>query len=71
MGGHKLFYQDAKTIRDQLNEATAMALIIHEKEQALVQILYGIDQKKFYARPRRKINAITDSTRSVDSVDSV
>ena len=50
MGHHKLFYQDAKTIRTTLNHAVQMASEINKKEQDLIQILYAIDQKKFYVR---------------------
>lgn len=50
MGHHKLFYKDAKFIRDSLNEAVQLSVEIHEKEKALVQKLHSIDQQKFYVR---------------------
>ncbi len=50
MGHHKLFYQDAKTIRDQLNAAMDLSRNILLQEQRLIQILIDIDQNKFYVR---------------------
>lgn len=50
MGHHKLFYKDAKIIRDQLNEAVTLAQIIHQNEKDLIQMLQEIDREKFYVR---------------------
>jgi hypothetical protein len=50
MGRHKLFKEDAKTVRDQLNLAINLAMQIHEKERELILNLQQIDQKKFYVR---------------------
>ncbi len=50
MSHHKLFYKDAKTIREQLNEAVDLAKIIHQNEKDLIQMLQEIDREKFYVR---------------------
>jgi hypothetical protein len=50
MGHHKLFYQDAKTIRDQLNTAIDLSQNILLQEQKLIQLLVEIDRNKFYVR---------------------
>ncbi len=50
MGHHKLFYLDPKEIRNQLNEATDLAMRIHDTERALIQMLYAIDNQNLYVR---------------------
>jgi hypothetical protein len=50
MGRHKLFFQDAKMVRDHLNAAAELAEELHEKERTLVKMLQNIDRKKFYVR---------------------
>jgi hypothetical protein len=50
MGHHRLFYQDAKTIREHLNDAVELAVLIHEKEQTLIQKLHLIDRNRLYVR---------------------
>lgn len=50
MSKPKLFYHDAKMIRDHLNKAIDIASQIHENESSLVKLLYHIDQKSFYVR---------------------
>ena len=50
MGRHKLFYQDAKTVRDRLNTVIEMAADIHQRENSLIKLLCPIDQKKLYVR---------------------
>ena len=47
---HKLFYHDAKTVRDALNAADDLAQEIHARERMLIAQLYSIDQKKYYVR---------------------
>lgn len=50
MGNHRLFFYNPKLVRKQLNKATDLALHIHESEKSLIQMLYDIDQKRFYVR---------------------
>lgn len=50
MGHHRLFYIDAKLVRDQLNAAIIEAEQIHRLESALVQRLYRLDHRRFYVR---------------------
>ena len=50
MGRHKLFYQDAKVVRDHLNTVIEIASAIHKKESSLIKLLCYIDQKRFYVR---------------------
>ncbi|MFZ3230547.1 MAG: hypothetical protein WA160_10120 [Pseudobdellovibrio sp.] len=50
MGHHKLFYHNAKSIRDQLNETVTLAAEILQNEQTLILKLLPIDQQRFYVR---------------------
>jgi hypothetical protein len=50
MGHHRLFYQDAKTVRNQLNEAMDLAASIHQWENRLVVLLHGIDRRRYFVR---------------------
>jgi len=50
MSRHKLFYQDPKVIRNQLNAAIELSIQIHQQEKALIQMLCEIDQRRFYVR---------------------
>ena len=50
MGHHKLFHFDPKMVRERLNEAVDLAGAIHNSEKNLIQMLYKIDQEKFYIR---------------------
>lgn len=50
MGHHKLFYKNAKIIRDSLNEATDIADRMLEIEAILIQKLVLIDQEKYFVR---------------------
>ncbi|MGZ5279175.1 MAG: hypothetical protein ACXWC9_04490 [Pseudobdellovibrionaceae bacterium] len=50
MGHHKLFYQDTKTIRETLNGAIEVALVIHDQERRLIQTLHSIDRGRLYVR---------------------
>lgn len=50
MGNHRLFYEDAKEVRDNLNFASDIAEEIHRLEEKLIRELYSIDQRRFYVR---------------------
>ena len=50
MGHHKLFYKNAKHVRDSLNEATDLADHILEQEAALIKKLVAIDRQKYFVR---------------------
>lgn len=50
MGHHKLFRKDPRLIRIQLNKAVELATCIHQVENDLVDLLYQIDQQRFYVR---------------------
>ena len=50
MSHHKLFYQDPKIIRNDLNMAVNLATIIHENERSLIEMLHAIDQQRYYIR---------------------
>jgi hypothetical protein len=50
MSRHKLFYIDAKTVRDSLRDSKNIANAMHELETELVRKLYSIDQERYYVR---------------------
>ena len=50
MGRHKLFYFDAKKVRDELNTAIQISGQIHLLERDLILRLYHIDRHRFYLR---------------------
>ena len=50
MGHHKLFFQNPKEIREQLNQAAEIAAKILAQEKDLILLLSKIDQERFYIR---------------------
>lgn len=47
---HRLYHQNAKTVRDTLNVAAEKSDKIHQLEKELIELLKEIDEQRFYVR---------------------
>lgn len=50
MTRHRLYHEEPKHVRDTLNHAFKVVQKVHQAENELIQLLFEIDQKRFYVR---------------------
>lgn len=50
MSRHKLFYIDAKLVRDSLNEVIGLSQDLQHQEYLLIEKLRVIDRRRFFVR---------------------